>query len=348
MPRVLVTGANGHVGAHTVRSLLSRGHGVIAMVREGADLRGLQGLDVEYRYADVLDEESVRSAIHDCDTVIHSAAVYAVWAKDSDEIVGPSVTGTRNVYAAAKAAGVRRMIYTSSIVAIGLSESPDVLCDASNWNEDAENPYFMAKVRGEQEAIRLSQEYDIDTVRLCPAMVLGPLDYKITPSTKMVQDLINGSGVSYTGGINLVHVRDVGEVHALAVELGLPGARYIIGGENLQVTQLADLVEKWSGIRPRHMGVNRGMALAFGSLMDGFSKITGKPPQFSRSMAHEQSHRWQFYDCDETYRVFGYTPTSADESVRDTVRWLLFTGKIRRELADDLVANLAPDPEWVV
>ena len=347
MTKVLVTGANGHVGAHTVRSLLARDHEVIAMVRKGADLRALQGLNVEYRTADVLDTEAVYQAITGVDVVIHSAAVYAIWAKNPDEIVAPSVMGTRNVFDAAKAAGVRRIVYTSSIAAVGFSESPDQVRTPEDWNDDAYNAYFVAKVRGERDAVRLSEAYAIDTVRLCPAIVMGPLDYKLTPSMKMIgADLVNGSGVTYTGGTNLVHVRDVGDVHALAVECGQPGSRYIIGGENLEMAEAAVLVEKWTGVRPRHLGVGRGTAMILGSVLDGLSKVTGKQPQFSSSLAHEHSHRWSYFDSSETYREFGYAPTSADETLHDAMRWLLYMGEIRPKLSADKLKFLAPDPTW--
>ena len=304
MARVLVTGANGHLGANTVRRLLVRGHEAVPMVRQGSDLRGLDGLGLGYRYADILDAEAVMEAVQGCDVIVHSAAVYAVWAKDPDEIVKPSVEGTRNVYAAAQAAGVQRIVYTSSIAAVGYSDSPDKLRTAADWNEDARNPYYAAKVQGEREAMRLADATGIDTIRLCPAMVMGPWDYRITPSMgPLALDLVNGKGVTWKGGVNLVHAYDAGEAHACAVDHGEPGARYIVCGENVDMLHVGELVEKWTGVRPRHLGASRGAGMALGSALEFAARCTGKEPLFTRSTAHEHAHRWAYFDCSETNRV---------------------------------------------
>lgn len=348
MARVLVTGANGHLGANTVRSLLARGYEVVPMVRQGSDLRGLDGLGLSYRYADVLDADAVQAAVQGCDVVIHCAAVYAVWAKDPDEIVKPSIVGTRNVFAAAADASVRRIVYTSSIAAVGYSDAPDKLRTAEDWNEDPQNPYYVAKVRGEQEAIRLAAETGLDTVRLCPASIVGPWDYRITPSMgPMVLDLINGNGVTWKGGTNFVHAADAGEVHARAVDMGEPGGRYVVGGENVDMRRVGELVEKWTGVKPRHLGFGRSVGLALGTALDGLSKVTGRKPQFSRTLAYEHANRWAYFDCSETNRVFEIEPKGADETIRDAIRWLLFLGKIKRKLPQEFVEKLPPDPEWM-
>ena len=346
MTKVLVTGANGHVGANTVRSSLARGYDVIPMVRETSDLRSLDGLDLDYRYADVLDAGAVRAAMQGCDVVVHCAAKYASWARDPNEIMAPCVTGTRNVFAAAKEAGVHRIVYASSVAAVGFVDSPDEVRTAADWNEDAKLPYVVAKMQSEREAIDLATELGMDTVRLCPAYVMGPWDYRVTPSMKLLLDLVNGNGVTYRGGVNLVHAFDIGEAHAQAVAEGEPGARYIVCGENVDVRHLGDLVRKWTGVNPRHMGLPRGALLAAGSALDVVSKLTGKPPQFSRDMAYENAHRYQFYDGSETNRVFDLSPRSADETVHDALRWLLHIGAIKRDLSPAVTARLAPDPMW--
>ncbi len=200
MARVLVTGANGHVGANTVRSLLARGHEVMPVVRQNADVRSLAGLGLAYRYADVMDAEAVRAAAEGCDVIVHTAAVYRTWAKDPDDIVAPSIVGASNIYAAAaKAVGAKRVVYTSSVAAVGLSASPDQV-RTPHWNEDARNPYFVAKVRGGAGGDTPKRGTGIATIRLCPTYVLGPWDYRITPSTKsLVLGLIDGSGITWKG-----------------------------------------------------------------------------------------------------------------------------------------------------
>ena len=348
MARVLVTGANGHVGANTVRSLLARGHEVMPVVRQNADVRSLAGLGLAYRYADVMDAEAVRAAAEGCDVIVHTAAVYRTWAKDPEDIVAPSIVGARNIYAAAKAVGAKRVVYTSSVAAVGLSASPDQVRTAAHWNEDARNPYFVAKVRGEQEAIRLSEETGIATIRLCPTYVLGPWDYRITPSTKsLVLGLIDGSGITWKGGVNIVHVADVGEAHARAVDQGEPGGRYIVAGENIEVRQAGALVERLTGVQPRHLAMGRGAAMAAGAVLDLLGKLTGKEPQFTRSLAYQVVERYSYYDAEETGRALGLVPKGAEEALRDSIRWLLALGLISGRLSPEAAAALAPEPEWV-
>ncbi len=235
MARILVTGANGHIGANTIRSLLRHGHEVVPFVRRNADLRGIEKLGLSYRYGDIRDRESLAAAVEGCDVVIHLAAVVKTWSKNPDEIIQPTLSGTRNIFSAAKQAGIMRLIYTSSVAAVGSAPSPGTVRTELDWNEDAQNPYYVAKVRSEREALRLSETLAVPTIRLCPAYVLGPYDYRITPTTAAIVDLINGTRPTWEGGWNIVDVRDVAEAHAAAVDCGEPGARYVVGGANLEL-----------------------------------------------------------------------------------------------------------------
>jgi dihydroflavonol-4-reductase len=165
MSRVLVTGANGHLGANIVRSLLRQGHGVIAFVRHNSDLRGLAGLNVTYHYGDVRDQASLMAACEGCDTAIHTAAVYNIWAKQVDDIMQPALVGSRNIIQVAQAHSLRRLIYTSSVAAVGYTTTPGQLLNESHWNEDGRNPYFQAKLQSEQETARLAAELGVPTIR---------------------------------------------------------------------------------------------------------------------------------------------------------------------------------------
>jgi len=204
--KVLVTGANGHIGANVCRELLQQGHEARAFVRKTADMHGLKGLKIEIAYGDVMDASSLNAAALGCDAIIHLAAVYKTIARTPEEIVAPAVEGSKNVFAAAKQAGIKRIVYTSSIASIGFSESPDHMRSGDDWNEDAQNPYYIAKTQSEKVAQQLSREFDIELIVLCPALVLGVYDYRITPSNQLIRDLVNGKGQTYRGGMNLVDV----------------------------------------------------------------------------------------------------------------------------------------------
>jgi dihydroflavonol-4-reductase len=343
--RVLVTGANGHLGAHVVRSLLKRGHAVAAMVRQGADMRGLAGLDVERRYGDIMDRASLVTACDGCQAVVHTAAVYRVWAKNDAEVLQPALVGTRNIFAAAREAGVERLVYTSSIAAVGYSPDPGQLRNESHWHDDARNVYFVSKLQSEREALRLSQELDLPTIRICPASAYGPYDFRITPSMRRLLNTIH-TGEVFQGGESVVDIRDVAEVHAAAVEHGQPGGRYVYGGANLTQHDLAALVSRFTGTKLKRLPGSRRVALLAGQLTELSARLAGKPPRYTASIIHESAGRWGFLDSSLAIGTFGVVPRPAEETIRDGIRWLLHIGAVTTPIPAHLLEVLAPDPEW--
>ena len=198
MAKVLITGANGHVGAHTVRAVLDQGHKARSFVRTTSDLRGLEGVDTEIVYGDVLDRESLLKAADGCDVIVHTAAVYKTWVDDPQEILQPAVEGTRNAFEAAKEVGCKRIVYTSSIAAIGNSGSFSDMRTSDDWvpEDRIHTPYARAKRDSERIAWELSEEYDIPLIVINPSGVVGSLDYRITPSTRFILQLL-GTDILY-------------------------------------------------------------------------------------------------------------------------------------------------------
>ncbi len=346
MARVFITGANGHIGANTVRSLLRHGHEVVPFVRRNADLRGIEKLGLKYRYGDIMDCESLRAAAEGCDAIIHTATLVKIWAKNPDEIMQPALVGTRNVFTVAKQMGIGRVVYTSSVGAVGPAQTPNTLRTESDWDEDVQNPYYVAKLRSEQEALHLSETLIVPTIRLCPAYVLGPYDYRITPSTAVILGLINGTRPTWVGGWNVVDVRDVAEVHAAAVDCGEPGQRYVVGGANLHLIEVGQLIQRLTEITPKHFGGRRRFSLLMGRLLELGAQMTSSQPALSYSDAHDAIERYWYFDCTLTNQTFGLAPRGGKETIRDCIRWLLHTSAIRVSLPRHLSEKLAPDPEW--
>src|SRR5688572_22528103 len=154
--RVLVTGANGHIGNHVVRELISARHDPVPFVRKSSDVSGLKDLGLTLHYGDVQDRSSLEAAARGCDAIIHLAAVYAMRPKTAEEIMRPAVEGTENILQVAKAIGAKRVVYTSSVVAVGYSSTPAVRSER-DWNEDPQVPYFRAKTQSERQAWQLSK-----------------------------------------------------------------------------------------------------------------------------------------------------------------------------------------------
>jgi dihydroflavonol-4-reductase len=184
---VLVTGASGHIGAHLVRGLLEQGRAVRAFVRPTSNLKGLEGLDVEIVWGNVLDRSTLDKALKGCSSVYHLAAVVADSALDPSIILKTAINGTVNVLqAVANISGIARVVYTSLAATVGLSSSPDELRNESHCNTEDTTPYSIAKTQAAQLARKLAARYSIPLVIVNPCQVLGPLDYRPTPITQTI------------------------------------------------------------------------------------------------------------------------------------------------------------------
>ena len=340
--QVLVTGASGHIGAHVMRLLRDAGHEVRALLRTNSDRRGLNGLDYEEAIGDVMDAEAVAAAVEGVDAVIHLAAVYRTTARDEAEIIAPAMSGARNLMDACRQHGVRRVVYTSSMASVGFSFDPDALLSGKDWNHDPHNHYYIAKTRSEQQAQALAQEYGIELVVLCPAVVLGPLDFRITPSNQLVADWLNGKTQTYRGGLNLVDVRDVAQAHVNALTRGEPGGRYVVGGENISVAAVGEMLNRLTGVKPLYLGFNRGLMLWSAKWLERAFRLFGKAPPVTYDLVYEVVERYCYLDMAPTNQLLGLTPRNAETTLNGCISWLLEQGQIKPGLASQL--RKRPEP----
>jgi dihydroflavonol-4-reductase len=335
--RVLITGANGHIGANLCRELLSRGgYDLVPMVRETSDLRGLEGLGLDMAYGDILDAESVVKAAVGCDAIINLAAVYSTSTEDADAIMRPAVQGIENVLNAAKHHGIKRVVHTSSVVAVGFADRPGVLRTEKDWNDDPKLPYYAAKTRSEQRAWERAKALGIELICVNPSGIVGPHDYRITPSTQYLLDLALARTRTVQGGMSYIDVRDVAYVHAEALERGVPGERYICAGENLTTRQVGDLVEKFSAKPTKHLPFPRWFVLSTVWIQERATRMVGKRPALSYESAFEVVGRWCWFDSSKAETQFAYTPRQGEETVRDTLAWLVQTHVIHGALAEHI------------
>ena len=318
MKQALVTGANGHIGSNLVRDLQEHGYTVVAGVRTGADVRGLAGLEVRRISGDVLDADAMAAAVAGMDVVFHLGAPYAVWAKDPSSIVEPAVRGTENVLRAAKAAGVRRVVVTSSCNAVGFTKGEPL--DETSWNERISSPYLRAKGEQERLAHALAKELDLDVVMVLPTAVLGPYDYRKTPTMAPFVDALRGSGpVPFP--MNVVDVRDVARGHVLAAEKGRRGERYLLGGENVDLATLATLIEQQTGKRPSEGLPPSWVLRAVAVVAEAASAISGKAPPITRAVLDDVAGGVPLFDIGKARKELGYEPRGAAEVIEATVRW---------------------------
>ena len=344
--RVLVTGANGHVGSNLVRELLGRGVDVVPMVRPSSNPEGLLGLGLPLAKGDVLDPASLEAAARGCDVIVNLAAVFKTRAPTAEEIMEPAVTGVRNVLTVAARLGVKKVIHTSSIVAVGLGASPESTRSEADWNDRPHLPYYRAKTESERLAWSLAAELKVPLAVLCPGAITGRYDYRVTPSTRYLQRLASGTAMSAVGGINYVDVRDVALAHALAIDKAEPGQRYIIGGENLTFRRLGELVQAEAGTPVRHFGGPRWLVLALTRAQELATRAFGKEPEDTVAEFDEVIGRFGFVDSRKAELALGYTPRKGEEMVRDTLRWLAFRDALPPEVLTRLREKLPAEAGW--
>jgi dihydroflavonol-4-reductase len=345
--RVLVTGANGHIGSSVVRQLPEDGYRPVAFVRKGANLRGLDGLDLERVEGDILDAASVREAVRGCRYVLHLAAVNRTRVTNPNEVMKPAVEGSENVLRAAADAGVGRVVATSSVAAIGVSATPDELRDESHWNDERNPPYAWAKTVAERRSRELAEELDVDLLTINPGFALGPYDYRLTPTSRYPADLLDGTGQTGIGGFGYVDVRDVALAHVRALTRGTPGERYIVSGANATLEQLGETLSEMTGIGVTHLPVPRWAALPIVAVLAGFSRLAGRTPAATVAEARSVVDRYAFYDGSKAADAFDLRYADLREMLDQTIRWLVFIGALRPRTMRRLGGRFPPDERWL-
>lgn len=346
MGGVLITGANGHIGANLVRELLGRGvEDIRPMVRPTSDLRGLDGLDVTPVHGDVMDPQRVAELAAGCDVIVNLAAVYSLTSRNLDRIMAPAIAGIEGVLRAAAQHGVRRVVHISSVVAVGPSDHPTKVRGPGDWNEDGVLPYHLAKTRSEQRAWELAKELGVELICINPGGILGPYDFKPTPSMGYLAEMANGTAQTLEGGFNYVDVRDVAWLIAEAMTRGEPGQRYLCGGENLDLKTWAAMTTEITGRKVTHVGLPRWVMLLLGKVVGGAFKLIGAKPPLDYEGVYQLAHRWLYADISATVEAFGFAPRDGETQVRDALRWLAEAGMLEAAVAQR-VREEVPESGW--
>lgn len=320
--RALLTGGTGFVGAAVARALLREGWEVRALVRPQADRRNLAALAVEPASGDLADAESLQRAARGCEALFHVAADYRLGARRPQELYGTNVDGTRRVLAAARSAGVRRIVYTSSVATIGLP------ADGSPGEEstpvtlaDMIGHYKRSKFLAEQVA-REAVAAGSSLVIVNPSTPVGPGDIKPTPTGQMVRDAALGRMPAYVDtGLNIVHVDDVAAGHLLAWRHGRDGESYILGGEDLTLREILAEVARLVGRRPPRVRLPASALLPVALAAEGFARLTGGSTRITVEGVRLARKR-MFFSSAKAARELGYRWRPATLALADAVQWL--------------------------
>jgi dihydroflavonol-4-reductase len=318
----LVTGATGFVGSAVARTLLARGHQLRLLVRPGGDRRNIAGLPAELAEGDLTDPASLAKAVDGCRYLVHVAADYRLWVPDPAAMLRANVEGTRALLLAAQSRGVERMVYCSSVAALGLTGDGTPGDEATPVNPDKiVGIYKKSKYLAEQAVLDLVRTEAMPVVIVNPSTPVGPRDIKPTPTGKMILDAATGRMPAYVEtGLNIVHVDDVAEGHALALERGDIGERYILGGEDFSLGDLFALVAQIAGRRPPRVKLPLAplypVALACEALARGF----GVEPVVTRETL-AMARKKMFFSSAKARAALGYTPRPAVQAIEDAVAW---------------------------
>jgi dihydroflavonol-4-reductase len=329
--RVFITGASGFIGSAVARAVQARGAEVVALVAPDVDDRNLDGLDAERIVADIRDAAAVRAACKGARFVFHLAAIYRFWARDPRIFYDINVGGTLSVLAAAQAAGCERLVFTSTVGVLGLGRTKHgELADETSCADISHlfGHYKRSKFIAEHEVLRAAAE-GLDVCIALPTFPLGPRDLGPTPTGKVVVDFLNGRMPAFVDtAMNVTHVDDLALGHLAALERGGRGRSYILGGENLSMRAILQILASYSGLPMPRLEIPRGLALTAGlasDLIEG--RLLRREPRVPLEAARMAATRMVFSD-ERARTEIGHTSRPAREAIEESARWFADHGYV--------------------
>jgi len=327
--KALLTGGTGFIGSAVSRRLLAEGIAVRALVRRNSDRRNISGLDVEVTEGDLMDDASLARACVGCDALFHVAADYRLWAPKRSEIYRTNVEGTRAILRAAAEAGVRRVVYTSSVATLdplgagipGNEDTPATLGDLVGHYKRSK---FMA-----EKVVREFALKGLAVVIVNPSAPVGPRDIKPTPTGRTMLEAAAGRMPAYVDtGLNIVHVDDVAAGHWLAFKYGRVGESYVLGGTNMKLCEILTDIAQLVGREPPKVRLPHNLALPIAYISEALARITGKPPAATVEGV-KLSKKMMFFSSDKAKKELGYAARHPLHALQDAVRWFHDNGYLR-------------------
>jgi dihydroflavonol-4-reductase len=336
----LVTGAAGFLGSHVARQLVARGESVRVLLRPSSQNRAIADLPLEYVTGDLRDIESLDRALKGVDRVFHVAADYRLWAKDSKDIYDSNVGGTKNILGAAKRAGVKQFIYTSTVATIAVDRPapPNEKTDAKL--DEMIGHYKRSKWMAEREAVSAAKE-GLPVIIAMPTTPVGPWDWKPTPTGKIILDFLNGKMPGYVDtGLNFVGVEECAAGHLLVAEKGKVGERYLLGGENLTLKQVLDMLANITNLPAPRLKISHGVALGAAYASTFFSRLVGKEPGIPVEGVKIAQHK-MFVDCGRSQRELDFKAGPVSAALQRAVRWYESNGYVSKRRAKRIARTAA-------
>ena len=331
--KAFVTGATGFVGSHVAELLQQEGAELRLLVRATSPTENLANLKADRVPGDLHDFESLRRGMAGCDVVFHVAADYRLWVRHPDEMYRTNVDGTLGVIDAARQAGVKRVVYTSSVATMGF------LQDGTIVNEDTPvdlshmiGHYKRSKFMAEQAALAAGRS-GAPVVVVNPTTPIGERDIKPTPTGRIIVDFLNRNFPAYVDtGLNLADIKEVARGHLLAMEKARPGERYILGGENLTLKQVLDKLAAITGLPSPTVQVPHAIALGYAAFDQFFTGVLRRKEPRATMEAVRMGRKKMFASSDKAERELGYRVVPVEDALRRASTWFTEHGYVSKPL----------------
>ena len=297
------------------------------LTRQTSRLDSLEGIDAEMVQGDLREPEKLRSALTGCDALVHVAADYRLWVRDPKAMYAANVDGTRELLRLAREVGIQRVVYTSSVATMGFKTDGTIVDEQTLVSlDDMIGHYKRSKFLGELEAIAAAKAGQ-HVMILNPTTPIGPGDAKPTPTGGIIVDFLNKKFPAYVDtGLNLVDVSEVARMHLMALELGTPGERYILGGENLTLKQILDRMSSITGLPSPTMKVPHALAMAFAFFDENITgKLRGKEPRATVE-AVRMGKKMMFASSAKAERDLGFKVQPVYPALRAAIEWFVAHG----------------------
>ena len=316
MAKTLVTGGSGFIGSHLVRALAKRGDDLRLLARRSSKLDHLTGIEFERAAGDITDRRAVRRAMEGVERVFHVAGRTSLRSADREAVFEVNVRGARIVFEEALSAGVKRLVHTSSVGAIGAAKPRGTADERTPFEIGHLGiAYVNAKHEAELEAMHAAAQ-GLPVVIVNPSFVFGPEDPTGTSMTLIRRFLLRQIPVYTEGALNIVDVRDVAQGHLLADRKGEVGERYILAARNFTLQRLFADLSRISGIDPPPLKLPASVALAG---VEAGSRIGLHLPVSADEVL--SASLWWTYRNTKARKELGFSPRPHEETLTDAVRW---------------------------
>lgn len=324
----MVTGATGFVGAAVARALHGAGHSLRLTTRAGSDTRNLSGIPAQVVPLDLSDPAGFPAALAGCRYLFHVAADYRLWVPDVAAMRRVNIDGTQTLLRAAAAAGVERSVYTSSVAALGLTANGAPADETTPIKPEHHTGAYKQSKYDAEAAVRALASAGQNIVIVNPTAPIGPGDIKPTPTGQMILDAARGKMPAYVDtGLNAVHVDDVAAGHLLALEKGVSGAAYILGGEDLMLRDLLAMIAAQTGGKAPTLRLPITPLMPLAWVMERLAERTGKTPLMTPDIL-TMARKKMFFSSARAERDLGYRARPATVAVADALAWFRAQGML--------------------